>query len=283
LLDKNNTSLKIREDPNEAAGGGYYASGLKVVKITKVEDFRNLLKIGEKARHYRQTDIHEHSSRSHSIFRILIENRVCQTKKVILDSRNDGENDEAGELDDQVVESQPVEKQIKSYGTKFSILNIVDLAGSERLSQSGSSSVGETSHINKSLFVLTNVVYKLSEQKKGAQAFVPFRDSKLTKLLRSALGGNSLTAIICTTSPNQEHIGLTLSTLRFASRAKAIATQASSNEVVDDHELLHEYKHKLNMAEKKIKSLRAILEKQQAILNQQVMYINGLEQRRCTC
>jgi len=81
------------------------------------------------------------------------------------------------------------------------------------------------------------------------QSHIPYRDSKLTKLLRSALGGNSLTAIICTASPNLDHIQLSLSTLRFASRAKAITTQATSNEVVDDHELLDEYKKKLNKAE----------------------------------
>ena len=80
LLDKSNTNLRIREDPNEIAGAGYFAEGLKTVKISKIEDFKDLLKIGEKARHYRQTDIHEHSSRSHSIFRILIENRVCLQK-----------------------------------------------------------------------------------------------------------------------------------------------------------------------------------------------------------
>ena len=71
-----------------------------------------------------------------------------------------------------------------------------------------------------------------------------------------------MTAIICTASPNCDHTGLTLSTLRFAQRAKAISTQASSNEVVDDHELILEYQKKLNLAEKKIKSLQGIIERQ---------------------
>jgi centromeric protein E len=62
-------------------------SGLKDIKIQSVEDFKKLIKLGEKARHYRQTDIHEHSSRSHSIFKILIENRINESKKIIVDKK----------------------------------------------------------------------------------------------------------------------------------------------------------------------------------------------------
>ncbi len=109
-----------------------------------------------------------------------------------------------------------------SYGTKYSILNLVDLAGSERISMSGSQQIEETSHINKSLFVLANVVLKLSENFKGNSQHIPYRDSKLTQILKPALGGNSLTSIICTISPNSDHTHLTLSTLRFAQRAKAV-------------------------------------------------------------
>jgi len=83
LLDQNNINLKLREDPIE----GYYVSGLKAIKIQSVEDFKKLIKLGEKARHYRQTDIHEHSSRSHSIFKILIENRINESKKIIVDKK----------------------------------------------------------------------------------------------------------------------------------------------------------------------------------------------------
>ena len=91
-----------------------------------------------------------------------------------------------------------------SFATKYSYLNLIDLAGSEKLSEDGV--IAETSNINKSLLVLSNVINKLSEQKKGSQAHIPFRESKLTQVLRSALGGNSLTSIICTVSPNLEHV-----------------------------------------------------------------------------
>lgn len=97
-----------------------------------------------------------------------------------------------------------------SYGTKYSVLNLVDLAGSERLSESGSHSIDETTHINSSLFVLANVIYKLSDNKKQ---HIPYRDSKLTMILSSALGGNSLASIICTLSPNLDHLSLSFSSL----------------------------------------------------------------------
>jgi len=111
-------------------------------------------------------------------------------------------------------------------------LNLIDLAGSEKLSEDGV--ISETSNINRSLLVLSNVINKLSEQKKGSQAHIPFRESKLTQVLRSALGGNSLTSIICTVSPNLDHVSQSLSTIRFAQRAKCIQTKAVANEVVDD-------------------------------------------------
>jgi centromeric protein E len=78
----------------------------------------------------------------------------------------------------------------------------------------------ETGHINKSLFVLSNVVNKLAEGKRNAH--IPYRDSKLTRILSNALGGNSLSTIICTVSPAAMNYNMTLSTLRFALRAKSV-------------------------------------------------------------
>lgn len=81
LLDQNNINLKIREDPVE----GYYASGLKMVKLTNLDDFKKLLSLGEKARKYRVTDLNEHSSRSHSIFRITVENRLSESRRIVVE------------------------------------------------------------------------------------------------------------------------------------------------------------------------------------------------------
>jgi centromeric protein E len=81
LLDPNNVNLKIREDPSE----GYFVSGLKCYRINDLSDALKILALGERSRHYRQTDIHEHSSRSHTIFRILIENRSRENARVVFD------------------------------------------------------------------------------------------------------------------------------------------------------------------------------------------------------
>jgi len=130
LLDPASTNLRLRESEAE----GFYASGVKVVKCTELDDFRRLIKIGEKSRHYNKTDVHEHSSRSHTILRIVIENRMAESRRIV-----------ASEDDEQLH---------MSFATKYSILQLVDLAGSERLSESGNTSIEETGSINKSLFVL---------------------------------------------------------------------------------------------------------------------------------
>lgn len=110
---------------------------------------------GEEHRVYKETNIHDHSSRSHSIFRIYIE----------IESKNKRNSVEAS-----------------SENKRYSILNLIDLAGSERLNEfeSKQDNLGETGHINKSLFILSNVVNKLAE---GKASHIPFRDSKLTRIL----------------------------------------------------------------------------------------------------
>ena len=151
---------------------------------------------------YKETSIHEHSSRSHTIFRLYIESWP---------------------------KNHPVHK-------KYSMMNLVDLAGSERLNEFDNAGggkaehLGETGYINKSLFVLSNVINKLAEGK-ARWAHIPYRDSKLTRILQLALGGNSLTAIICTISPASINYYQTLSTLRFATRAKIVKNKPTVNEV----------------------------------------------------
>ena len=156
-----------------------------------------LMNYGEEHRVYKETSIHEHSSRSHSIFRIYIERTPKNGKK-----------------------------------RWHSMLNLVDLAGSERLNEFEykTDTLGETGYINKSLFILSNVINKLAE---GKSSHIPYRDSKLTRILSMALGGNSLTAIICTISPATVNYYQTLSTLRFASRAKVVKNKPQINEVLD--------------------------------------------------
>jgi len=162
-----------------------------------------LVNYGEENRIYRETHMHEHSSRSHTIFRVFIQ-------KTIPTSNKDSD-----------------EKQVL-----FSTLNLIDLAGSERLYDLDMKQdvQDETAHINKSLFTLSLVINKLAE---GNASHVPYRDSKLTRILQNSLGGNSLTAIICTISPASINFFQTISTLKFATRASAVKLVAKQNKFID--------------------------------------------------
>jgi len=193
LLVPDASNLKIVDDPRY----GVIVKGLKRQEVTCFEDAIFLMSFGEEHRKYRETNANEHSSRSHTIYQVFIES------------------------------FQEIEDQAKI--RRFSCLNLVDLAGSERLSDNGGTNdiqTGETGHINKSLFILTNVIKKLSD---GKTSHIPYRDSKLTRILSNALGGNSLTGVICTISPALQNYAQTLSTLRFASRAKKVKNDPTVN------------------------------------------------------
>lgn len=128
----------------------------------------------------------------------------------------------------------------------------MDLAGSERAEKTGAERVRlkEGGHISKSLLTLGTVIRKLSSG--VTVAHIPYRDSKLTRILQSALGGNALTATICAVTSSLVHMGETLSTLRFASRAKKVMNHAERNELLDD-------RAKLKRAMKEIMQLKAQL------------------------
>ena len=193
LLVSSSVNLKIKENKENV-----YIQDLSKYEVQSFDQVIMVMNYGEEHRMYRETSIHEHSSRSHTIFRVYIEY-----------------------------------KDNSSY--KYGCLNLVDLAGSERLNEfevKDQDQLGETGHINKSLFILANVINKLAE---GRQQHIPYRDSKLTRILSQAIGGNSLSAIICTISPAAMNLNQTLSTLRFATRAKIVQNDAHVNEYLDDN------------------------------------------------
>jgi hypothetical protein len=132
------------------------------------------------------------------------------------------------------------------------MLNLVDLAGSERLNEfeGKNENLGETGHINKSLFILSNVINKLAE---GKSTHIPYRDSKLTRILQMALGGNSKTAIVSTVSPASMNYYQTLSTLKFANRAKTVKIKPIRNEILDEQEAMQK------LLQKEIKRLKGEL------------------------
>merc|ERR1712012_587221 len=128
-------------------------------------------------------------------------------------------------------------------GAKTAVVNLVDLAGSERVESTGATGdrLKEGAGINMSLSSLGNVIKALAEQSEGKNPRIPYRDSALTKLLANALGGTSKTIMIAALSPADINYEETLSTLRYADRAKQIKTKATVNEDPTD-KLIRELK-----------------------------------------
>ncbi|XP_062430902.1 centromere-associated protein E [Rhea pennata] len=202
--------LGIREDVNRNT----YVEDLIEEVVVAPEQVMEWIRKGEKNRHYGETKMNEHSSRSHTIFRMIIESR----------ERSDPTN---ANCDGAVMVSH---------------LNLVDLAGSERASQTGSEGLRlkEGCNINRSLFILGQVIKKLCDDPSG---FINYRDSKLTRILQNSLGGNAKTVIICTITPVS--FDETLSTLQFANTAKRMKNTPKVNEVLDDDALLKRYRKEI--------------------------------------
>ncbi|KAH7284886.1 hypothetical protein KP509_33G001100 [Ceratopteris richardii] len=197
LLEPSSNNLQIHESPKS----GVFVENLKEVEVKNVDDVVDLLLQGAANRHVAQTRENQESSRSHSVF-------TC------------------------VVESQYVSELVTSF--RYGRLNLVDLAGSERQKASGAEGerLREAVNINKSLSTLGLVIMSLVDVAQGKQRHIPYRDSKLTFLLQDSLGGNSKTTIIATVSPAISCANETLSTLKFAQRAKFIQNNAIVNEGV---------------------------------------------------
>ncbi|KAM8745035.1 kinesin-like protein KIF1A isoform 32-T32 [Acanthopagrus schlegelii] len=206
LNPKNKGNLRVREHPLM----GPYVEDLSKLAVTSYNDIQDLMDSGNKARTVAATNMNETSSRSHAVFNIIF------TQK-----RLDADTDNTSE--------------------KVSKISLVDLAGSERADSTGAKGtrLKEGANINKSLTTLGKVISALAEvdsgsnknkKKKKVESFIPYRDSVLTWLLRENLGGNSRTAMVAALSPADINYDETLSTLRYADRAKQIRCNAVINE-----------------------------------------------------
>ncbi|KXZ43594.1 hypothetical protein GPECTOR_86g388 [Gonium pectorale] len=206
LLAPENTKLPIHESKEN----GPYVCGLREDIVTSPEQVLQLLESGETNRHIGSTRMNEKSSRSHTVFRMVVESRAVNA-----------ESDDAGAV-------------------LVSVLTLVDLAGSERVAKTGAEGIRmkEGTAINKSLLTLGNVINKLSEGALVTGSHIPYRDSKLTRILQPSLGGNAKTAIICAMTPAGCHVEESHSTLRFACRAKRVVNNAIVNEVLSDAAVL---------------------------------------------
>ena len=231
LLKSDKKNLQIREDKKK----GIYVDLLSEWAVRSPLDLYALLRRGGSTRTTSATYMNDVSSRSHAVFQITVEQMTTD------------------------IELKDNKAQIK-----VGKLNLVDLAGSERIRITGTrgQQLEESKKINKSLSCLGNVINALTDKK--GKNYIPYRDSKLTRLLQDSLGGNCKTTMIATISPSEDAFSESLSTLYFAQRAKKIKNRPIINEDVNNRALIRKY-------ETELKNLRTELE-----LKNKMLKNNGL-------
>ncbi|XP_017555514.2 kinesin-like protein KIF21A isoform X2 [Pygocentrus nattereri] len=210
---KQKSHIKIHED----ASGGIYTVGVTTRSVSSEAEMMQCLKLGALSRTTASTQMNVQSSRSHAIFTI----HLCQVR-VCMPSDNDNETD------NRLANGSPDMEEFETLTAKF---HFVDLAGSERLKRTGATGdrAKEGISINCGLLALGNVISALGDRSKRS-THVPYRDSKLTRLLQDSLGGNSQTVMIACTSPSDRDFMETLNTLKYANRARNIKNKVVVNQ-----------------------------------------------------
>ncbi|KAI9230035.1 MAG: P-loop containing nucleoside triphosphate hydrolase protein [Piptocephalis tieghemiana] len=216
LLSNESKEPRIMEDKRR----GVYLSPLREEIITSPVQVMGILRRGEANRHISATESNERSSRSHTILQIIVESRKRGVSKYHTRRTGRGSSVTLGA------------------SIRFSQLNLIDLAGSEKPSDDEERR-REATFINKSLLALGNVIHKLTEED---PVHIPYRDSKLTRILQPSLSGNARIVVICTLCPTGNSYGESVNTLRFAQRLKKVTTAATTNRILDDKALLQKYR-----------------------------------------
>lgn len=241
LASSDATKLPIHENAEQ----GVFVAGLTEEIVRNPEQVLDIMHRGESKRTFGETQMNRKSSRSHTVFRMVVE------------SRNTADEDgKASSTSDAV---------------RVSVLTLVDLAGSERQAKTGADGdrLKEGSHINKSLLCLGTVIAKLSEGREQQGGHIPFRDSKLTRILQPSLGGNAKTLVICNVTSSSLHVEETHSTLRFASRAKQVTNNAKVNEVVSEQTLLKKQQLEIEELKRKLESGKCLNDGQKTLTEAQ--------------
>ena len=247
LLDPSKKNLNVRQRADKS----FFAEDLTETIVRNVDDVMALIARGERNRQVGSSNLHDKSSRSHSIFRTVIE---------VMD------RDEEGEAAAAAAAAGGARRGGKKSATTVCTaeLNLVDLAGSESLVDTASAKTKkETGAINISLYQLTNVISALSK----GDSFVPYRNSTLTKFLRQSLGGNARTALVCTITPAEQHKRESTSTLRFGQRAKEIKNTPQVNVVADGSSsaVLTKYRTQIASLTERLQEMEALSEEKAKI------------------
>nr|POE59769.1 kinesin-like protein kin-8b [Quercus suber] len=220
LLEKSSGHLELREDPEQ----GIVVAGLRCIKVHSADKILELLNVGNSRRKTESTEANATSSRSHAVLEITVKRK----------QRNKYRN--------QVMQGK---------------LALVDLAGSERASEThnGGQKLRDGANINRSLLALANCINALGKQQKKGLAYVPYRNSKLTRILKDGLSGNSQTVMVATVSPADSQYHHTVNTLKYADRAKEIKTHIQKNiGTVDTH--VSDYQRMIDSLQNEVFRLR---------------------------
>lgn len=221
---------------SDVPGSGRFVGGASEVEVVSEAEVDQLMKTGQRARRVASTGMNDHSSRSHAILIASVHSR-----------------------------------NIRSGFVRVGQLYLCDLAGSESLSKSGAARLRETCHINTSLFTLGNVIEALAFNSKAhatklAPAHVQYRNSKLTRILSAALGGNAKTSMLVTCAAEQDHYAETLASLRFGARAACISTRPTINAFETPSALkiaLEQAQQAIGQQQEEIHALRALVREMQ--------------------
>ncbi|XP_068656248.1 kinesin-like protein KIN-8B [Aristolochia californica] len=234
LLEKSSGHLELREDPVQ----GIVVAGLRSIKVQSADRILELLNLGNSRRKTESTEANATSSRSHAVLEITVKRK------------------QRGQYRSEVLRGK---------------LALVDLAGSERASEtnSGGQKLRDGANINRSLLALANCINALGKQQKKGLAYVPYRNSKLTRILKDGLSGNSQTIMVATISPADDQYHHTINTLKYADRAKEIKTHIQKNiGTLDNH--LADYQKMIENLQVEISRLRSELAQKDSQLSVKV-------------
>ncbi|XP_071588190.1 kinesin-like protein KIF27 isoform X5 [Heliangelus exortis] len=253
-LETSVKELHIREDEK----GNTVIVGAKEFQVECADEVISLLESGNAARHTGTTQMNEHSSRSHAIFTISI----CQKQSTESQGNTDAAQDSSW-------------KSVQVIASKF---HFVDLAGSERVTKTGNTGerFKESIQINSGLLALGNVISALGDPKRKS-VHIPYRDAKITRILKDSLGGNAKTVMITCVSPSSSDFDESLNSLKYANRAKNIRNKPIVNYNPDQD--------RIDEMELEIRLLREALQNQQVSnhcsrdLNQERIHISSLEEQ----
>ncbi|CAL9751325.1 unnamed protein product [Musa acuminata subsp. burmannicoides] len=231
LLEKSSGHLELREDPEH----GIVVAGLRSIKVQSADKILELLNLGNSRRKTESTEANATSSRSHAVLEITVKRK----------QRN--------QYQSQILRGK---------------LALVDLAGSERASEtnSGGQKLRDGANINRSLLALANCINALGKQQKKGLAYVPYRNSKLTRILKDGLSGNSQTIMVATISPADDQYHHTINTLKYADRAKEIKTQVHKN-IGTVHTHVADYQRMIDSLQIEVSRLRKELAEKESQLS----------------